>query len=313
MKRLFYIITLLSFTLYADIIKPLPQSVLYDKKKAELGKELFFDPILSKDGTIACVNCHNLPGSGAESSSVSTGINHQQGPINSPTVLNAKYNFKQFWDGRADTLYDQAIGPITNPIEMGNSLKNMIETLEQSEHYVKKFKKIYGELSIHNVLDAIVTFENTLVTPNSKFDKFIRKEITLSPQEARGYELFQDKGCISCHNGINIGGSMFQKFGAVLDLNEMEGRRLSNSSDLGRYNITKREEDKYVFKVPSLRNIALTAPYFHDAKAKTLREAIDTMALHQLGIKLQNRDLLDLEAFLKTLSGETPSILIEEQ
>lgn len=313
MKLALLITTLFLYSLYADIIKPIPQKITFDKAKVELGKELFFDPILSKDGTIACVSCHILPGSGAESSSVSTGIYNQKGSINSPTVLNARYNFKQFWDGRADSLYDQASGPITNPVEMGNSLKNMLNTLKDSAHYTNAFKKTYGSLTIHNVLDAIVEFEKTLITPNAKFDKFLRHEVALSPQEARGYKLFQDKGCISCHNGINIGGTMFQKLGAIIDLNETGTNISANKTNLGRFNVTKREQDKFVFKVPSLRNVALTAPYFHNASVKTLKEAIKNIALHQLGEDLPKRDIQDIESFLKTLTGETPSTLVMEQ
>lgn len=312
MKNMLLTITLLISSLNAVILKPIPQKITFNKAKVELGKELFFDPILSKDGTIACVNCHILPGSGAESSSVSTGINNQKGPINSPTVLNARYNFKQFWDGRADSLYEQASGPITNPIEMGNSLENMLDTLKDSEHYQTAFKKTYGSLTIDHVLDAIVEFEKTLITPNAKFDKFLRHEIALSPQETRGYELFQNKGCISCHNGINLGGSMFQKFGAIIDLNEIDTNISTNKTDLGRYNITKREQDKFVFKVPTLRNVALSAPYFHNATAKTLKEAIKTMAFHQLGVNINETEIQNIEVFLKTLTGETPSTLVVE-
>jgi len=311
MKKLYLLFLLSLLHLQAQIVKPIPIQNDYDKSKAKLGQELFFDPSLSRDGTIACVNCHTLPGSGAESSDVSTGINGQQGPINSPTVLNARYNFKQFWDGRAETLLDQASGPITNPLEMGNTLERMLQTLKQNKHYTTEFKKVYKKLTTENVLDAIVEFEKALTTPNAKFDKFLRHEVNLTKEEMYGYKLFQDKGCISCHNGVNLGGSMFQKFGAFIELNETDRQRLHNGVDLGRYNVTGRDEDKYVFKVPTLRNIELSAPYFHDAKAKTLNEAIKTMALHQLGQELDTKDVNALESFLKTLTGETPAILVE--
>ena len=305
------LILLISIALYADILTPLPQHPDYDKKKAALGKELFFDPILSRDGSIACVNCHTLPGSGADSNPVSIGVEGRHGNIQSPTVLNARYNFKQFWDGRAEDLYEQAKGPIENPVEMGNTLEHMLSTLQKS-HYKEDFQKVYKDgLSIHNVLDSIAEFEKALVTPNSKFDKYLRAETGLSTQEVKGYELFKTKGCISCHSGINIGGAMFQKFGIIFDLYEVDPDRMQRTVDLGRYNVTHNPEDRYYFKVPTLRNIALTAPYFHDAKAKTLKDAIKTMYFYQLGFQIKEQDLDAIEAFLKTLTGQTPEILQE--
>jgi len=308
MQKITFIL-LLPLLLAADVLIPLPKKVSYDKAKASLGKKLFFDPILSRDGTIACVNCHLLPGSGADSRAVSVGIGGRHGNIQSPTVLNARYNFKQFWDGRAENLYEQAKGPIENPVEMGNTLQNMLATLQES-HYKADFKKVYKDgLSIHNVLDAIVAFEKALVTPNAKFDKYLRGEGALSPSEARGYALFKEKGCVSCHNGINIGGRMFQKFGVLFDINELNSPRMNTQADLGRYNVTHNPQDKYYFKVPTLRNIALTAPYFHDAKTKTLDDAVRTMYFYQLGIYPNKREVTSVVAFLKTLTGETPEIL----
>jgi len=306
--RLFFIfVYIVSTALQAEIIRPIETNVKYDSNKAALGKKLFFDPGLSKDGTIACINCHTLPGSGADSIKYSIGIRGQEGDINTPTVLNSSLSFVQMWDGRAKTLQDQVHLPITNPKEMGNTMANVIKYLKSKSDYVKAFKKIYPNgISEQSVSDAIAEFEKALTTPNSKFDRFLRGNThLLSPLELKGKELFFKVGCISCHNGTAVGGYMYQKFGIF-------NQHVSDKNQLGRYNITLREEDRYVFKVPSLRNIALTAPYFHDGSAKTLKDAIMLMGYYQLGIRLHEDQVKALEAFLNTLTGETPRILREK-
>jgi len=304
MRLLFILVCIISTILQAEIIRPIEVNIKYDVNKAALGKKLFFDPRLSKDGTIACVNCHMLPGNGADKVNYSLGLRAQEGDINAPTVFNSSLSFVQMWDGRAKTLQDQVRLPITNPKEMGNTMANVINYLKSQSEYIKAFKRIYPHgISEQSVSDAIAEFEKALTTPNSKFDRFLKGDThLLTPLELKGKELFFSLGCISCHNGTAVGGYMYQKFGIF-------NHHVSDKNQLGRYTITLREEDRYVFKVPSLRNIALTAPYFHDGSAKTLKDAIMLMGYYQLGIRLNEDQLKALEAFLNTLTGDTPRIL----
>jgi len=288
--------------LFSGPIKPIPSEVKVDIKKVQLGKKLFFDPILSKDGTISCVTCHDLQNGGDDGLKFSFGIGGQVGNINSPTVYNAVFNFRQFWDGRAKDLKEQARGPIENPVEMGYSLVDVVETLKNHKMYFKNFNEVYTDgITKDNIVDAIAEFEKVLITPNSPFDRYLKgdKE-AISPKVKKGYQLFESKGCILCHHGINVGGNFYNKFGIYAD---------TNSSQLGRYNITKREEDKYVFKVPSLRNVALTAPYMHDGRVSTLKEAVEFMTKYQLGRYMEQGDTEAIVAFLKSLTGELPTIV----
>ena len=300
--RLF--ILFISTLLFAhEPIQPIPQSVPYDKEKAAIGKLLFFDPILSKDRSVSCASCHDPDHGGADPRSVSIGVEGKRGSVNSPTVFNAIFNFKQFWNGRANDLAQQASGPIHAPNEMGMDEKSIEKRLNKSSFYKKRFKKVYktDRISYDMVIDAIVEFEKALITPNSKFDRYLRGEAKLSPLEQRGYRLFKELGCITCHNGVNLGGNSFQKMGLVYPY--------SGKTTLDRYALTHKEEDKGVYKVPTLRNIALTAPYFHDGSAKTLQEAVDKMSYHNLGFKLSASEQTAIIAFLHTLTGEKPKIL----
>lgn len=283
-------------------ITPIPLNVNYDKDKAELGKKLFFDPTLSKDNTVACSSCHTLPGSGANNISFSLGANKVEGKLNSPTVLNSAYNFRQFWNGKSKNLKEQALEPITDPLKMASKLKDVIKKLKGSK-YRREFIKIYKDgVTQDNLADAIAEFEKALITPNSKFDKYLRgDDNAISKQEKRGYKAFKDLGCVNCHNGINVGGNMYQTIGIIEPYKQLKEVN-------GRYDITKRQRDKNVFKVPSLRNIELTKPYFHDGQISTLKEAIEQMQILQLGIKPNKDDTKDIKAFLITLTGETPKI-----
>lgn len=286
--------------LYAtEPIQPLPQTIAYDRAKASLGKKLFFDSILSKDRTIACVSCHNVASNGANGTPLSLGIRAQKGNMNSPTVFNAAFNFTQFWNGRAKDLSQQALGPIHNPVEMGLALGEASARLQANTNYKKLFFNITKRTNITNqdIVVMIAEYEKTLITPNSKFDLYLQKKAVLSSEELQGYLLFKNLGCVSCHNGVNIGGNSFQKMGAIAPI-----PRAKNVDD--RFVVTHRERDKNVFKVPTLRNIALTAPYFHDGSAATLHQAISTMSNHNLGIKLSKHEIKLLVAFLKTLSGK---------
>jgi cytochrome c peroxidase len=275
----------------------------------ELGKKLFFEPRLSKSGWITCNSCHNLSTGGADNLPTSIGHKWFFGPINSPTVLNAKFNLAQFWDGRAKDLKEQAKGPIANPIEMGSSHDLAVSALQSIPEYVQWFSEVYGEvygdkeINIDNVADAIAAFEETLTTPNSKFDYWLKGfDEYLSESEEEGYNLFKAKGCITCHNGVGVGGNSYQKFGIAKPYDK-------DTHTLGRYNVTKNEKDKYVFKVPLLRNIELTAPYFHDASTWSLNEAVNIMAEYQMGLSLTDDETNKIVAFLKTLTGDQPEII----
>jgi len=307
MLKIIIIFVSISLSLLAEAILPIPLKIDYNKGKADLGKKLFFDAGLSGDGTVSCASCHHLPGSGADITPFSFGINGMEGNIHSPTVLNASFNFAQFWDGRAKNLKEQAKQPIINPVEMGSSLSAVVSYVKTKPTYTTAFKANYQEgITEDNVVDAIAEFEKALYTPNAPFDRYLRGEKNaLSKKEKEGYALFLDYGCISCHNGVNIGGNMYQQFGALSIYKSKKG-------NLGRFNVTKNEADKYFFKVPSLRNIALSPPYLHDGGAKTLKDAISKMMEHQIGILPEAGDINKIEAFLKTLTGETPAILNEK-
>ncbi|MBU2704830.1 cytochrome-c peroxidase [Zooshikella marina] len=278
--------------------------ISYNQNKAELGKMLFFDPRLSKSGWLSCNSCHNLAMGGDDNRPSSIGHQWQIGPINSPTVLNARFNVAQFWDGRAKDLQEQAGGPIANPKEMASNHQLAIKILQSIPDYQTKFEKVYGDkdISINEVTDAIAEFEKTLITPASRFDQWLLGDDSqLTLQEKEGYHLFKEKGCVACHNGVGVGGNSYQKFGVVKPYDK-------DKNSLGRYNVTKKEEDKYVFKVPLLRNIELTAPYFHDGSVWSLNEAVSLMADYQLGIKLTDNETNKIVAFLKTLTGKQPEI-----
>ncbi len=301
-------ISILLFTIiniYAnEPISPIPLDSGIDIEKAKLGKKLFFDTILSKDNSTACVSCHDVSQGGADSNTVSTGFGGKKGNIQSPTVFNARYNFKQFWNGRVDTLAQQASGPLNNPVEHNMNPKIIEKRLNNSKIYKKLFSKIYNisNIKYRYVIDAIVEFENGLITPNSKFDRYLRGELQLTSDEKNGYKLFKQYGCITCHNGINIGSNSFQKMGTFIEYDTT-----ANYPD--KKAITNKKIHHNVFKVPTLRNINLTAPYFHDGVAKTLSEAINIMAKHNLGVELSKKEVSDLKAFLLTLEGEKPTIL----
>ena len=292
----------LSTLLFCEPIKPIPSDMKVNMQKAELGKKLFFDPILSKDGTISCATCHDLQNGGDDGLKFSFGIHGQEGDINSPTVYNAVFNFRQFWDGRAKDLKEQAQGPIENPVEMGHTMHGAVEVLKHNKKYVQNFHELYKDgITKESLVDSIAEFEKTLITVDSPFDKYLKGDKNaISAKAKKGYLLFKSKGCILCHHGVNVGGNFYNKFGIYED---------ANSKHLGRYNITKREEDKHVFKVPSLRNVALTAPYMHDGRVSTLTKAVELMTEYQLGRHMEAGDTDAIVAFLKSLTGELPAIV----
>ena len=291
------ILVFLTFFLNAANITPIPKKIDFDYKKALLGKKLFFETKLSVDNTISCATCHDLNNGGDDGLAKSFGVEGKLGDVNAPTVLNSVFNFSQFWDGRAKDLKEQAIGPIENPVEMAHNFKKIIKDLNNSSEYKKEFELIYENgITKDNIVDAIAEFEKTLITPNSRFDRFLRGDKNaLTQYEREGYEIFKNKGCITCHHGINVGGNHYNKFGSFSDI---------ESANLGRYNVTGEEEDKYYFKVPTLRNIELTSPYFHDGREEDLKEAVKTMALVQLGRPITSDEINKIVAFLKTLTGK---------
>ena len=287
-------------------IVPLTAIENLSPERVALGRSLFHDSRLSADFSLACASCHKLDQGGADGLRVSLGIGGAIGQINAPTVLNSGYSLAQFWDGRAATLEEQAGGPVHNPIEMGSNWAQVLSRLAQDTDFKTAFLRAYPDgLTANNLADAISTFERSLVTLNARFDRYLRGESTvLSALEISGYRLFRDFGCISCHQGALVGGNMYQKFGV---LGNFFAGRPTTTADLGRYNVTQREEDRHVFKVPSLRNVALTAPYFHDGSADTLEQAVAVMARVQLGRELLSDEVEAIVAFLNTLSGELPA------
>lgn len=294
----------LSFTAFGrEPIDPIPQVVDYDLDKALVGKRLFMDTRFSSDGTVSCATCHDLEKGGVDNKKFSLGVEKQKGNMNAPTVLNSRFNFRQFWNGRAANLKEQAAGPIHNPVEMDLSDEKVMKVVLSDKYYQAGFEKFLdSEPTFDDVLDAIAEFEKALVTPNSKFDRYLRGEAVLSEQERRGYLAFKQLGCVSCHNGVNVGGNSFQYFGAVNPVEEDP-----NASD--RYQVTRDPFDRSRYKVPTLRNIELTFPYFHDGSADTLKEAVTLMAHHNLGFDLSEQEVSDIVAFLKTLTGVMPEIL----
>ena len=286
-------------------ILPIPERVHGDQQKIALGKKLFFDPLLSRDNTIACATCHDLHNGGDDGLQYSYGIQGRMGEVNTPTVYNAVFNFRQLWDGGAKDLKDQVHYPVGNYHEMNSDMKQVVQKLQSQRNYRERFGQCYKNgITVENIEDAMAAFEEVLVTPNSPFDRYLRGDTqAITAREKRGYILFKSKGCILCHNGMNIGGNLYNKFGIYKE---------SNSTHLGRYRVTKNEEDKYVFKVPSLRNIALTAPYMHDGRAKTLHGAVVVMSEYQLGRYMTEEQIEDIVLFLRTLTGTLPDIIREK-
>jgi len=287
----------------AEPIQPIPPAKVANPALVELGKKLYFDPRLSKSGFISCNSCHNLSMGGTDNIKTSIGHNWQEGPINAPTVLNSSLNLAQFWDGRAADLKAQAGGPIANPGEMAFTHTLAINVLQSIPGYVADFRKAFGneQIDIDKVTKAIAAFEETLVTPNSRFDKWLKGDKkALNQVEREGYKLFKESGCVACHNGPAVGGNSFQKMGVV------EAYKASSPAE-GRSAVTGKDADRFSFKVPTLRNVELTYPYFHDGAANTLKEAVDIMGRLQLGKQFSAEENAKIVAFLKTLTGEQPS------
>ncbi len=287
-------------------IEPISPIKEINLAQVELGKKLYFDPRLSKSGFISCNSCHNLSMGGTDNLKTSIGHNWQQGPINAPTVLNSSLNFVQFWDGRAADLKAQAGGPIANPGEMAFTHTLAVDVLESIPAYVTEFKQVFGAkgITIDQVTQSIAEFEKTLVTPNSRFDQWLLgNRDALSATELAGYNLFKSSGCTGCHNGEAVGGNSFQKMGIVKPYK-------TKSSAKGRGAVSGADADLFKFKVPTLRNVEMTYPYFHDGEAETLTEAVAIMGRIQLGKKFTDNENASIVAFLKTLTGDQPSFVL---
>ncbi len=286
-------------------IKPVT-IIPYDRDKAAIGKLLFADVRLSGNDSLSCASCHILDQGGDDNVARSIGINGKPSKRNSPTVFNTGFNFLQLWDGRADSLEQQVKGVITSKAVMGmESWDDTVEKIAGIEQYNQAFQEVYGKpIEAKHIQEVIAEYERSLVLVNSPFDQYLNgDESAISDTAKTGYALFKSYGCISCHQGVNVGGNMFQKIGVLKDIN----LRDPNDVDLGRHNITGNEWDKRVFKVPSLRLVVQTAPYFHDGSVKTLRDAIDIMTEYQLGRKVPDEHKTAIMEFLATLPGELPT------
>jgi len=317
-KYIFFILFFISLlglflNTYADNepLKPLEAPKDLDTLKVKLGERLFHDVRLSKDNTLACAGCHNLALGGADNKALSIGIKGGIGAVNSPTVYNSGLLFRQFWDGRAETLSEQVDGPVQAKVEMGSLWPEVIVKLYKDATYPAQFAMVYKEkkdaISREHIKDAIAEFERSLVTINSPFDRYLKGDQKAIDEQAKeGYRLFKHYGCASCHQGANVGGNMYQVFGVVDSYFEKQGK--ITTADKGRFNVTGNPQDMHRFKVPSLRMAALTAPYLHNGKAKTLRDAVDIMFKHQLGRKAPDKDKEAIVHFIKTLVGEHPAL-----
>jgi cytochrome c peroxidase len=326
-KFLLLVLGLGTFSAYAEFKAlptevPVPTDNPQSPSKIELGKMLYFDPRLSVDGTVSCNSCHNVMLDGGDGRPVGVGVRGQRGGRGSPTVWNSAFHTVQFWDGRAASLEEQALGPLTNPIEMGMpSHDAVMERINKIPGYVQAFKKAFPKdptPTIQNLGKAIASYERTLVTPNSPFDKYVKgNKKAMTVQQIRGMKLVQEIGCTSCHTGVNFAGDGFKMGeGHYQPFPQIPGskydRQYDLTSDKGRYEVTKKDEDKNHWRVPTWRNVAITAPYFHNGKVKTLDEAVRVMAKTQLDMDLKEDQVQDIVSFLNALTGEFPKQTIPQ-
>lgn len=301
----------LSPAVRARAIHPLPQPPVGDIRRVALGKRLFHDTRLSADDTVSCASCHGLNKGGTDLARFSTGVGGAKGTVNAPTVYNATFHFRQFWDGRAVDLAEQAEQPVTNPVEMAADWIEVMDKLEGDATLTRDFLAVYPNgFDVKTITDAIAAFERTLVTPDSRFDRFLLgDEDVLSETEREGYRLFQEHDCVTCHVGKAMGGQSFEKMGRYGDF--FGDRGMVTKEDHGRFNVTGDEGDRHRFKVPSLRNVALTWPYFHDGSAADLAEAVATMARYQVKPTLSAAQVEKVALFLHTLTGHYQGRLLQ--
>ena len=285
-------------------IRPLPLAVELNPDRVALGEKLFNDPRLAHNNVLACASCHQLEQGGGDGLPRSVTNNGEPDVTNAPTIFNRAFNFRQTWRGAFRTLEEQAEADLHNPRHAATTWDELLPKLEADAVYAATFIRLYGALRKEHVLDAIATYERSLITPNAPFDRYLRGDVNaINAEQKHGYALFKSYGCISCHQGINVGGNLFQKFGLFEDYFKLRGGPLTQA-DLGRFNVTQDEGDRHVFRVPSLRNIAVTAPYFHDGSIDRLDLAVGIMARVQLGRKPPRDDVQAIVAFLQSLTGE---------
>lgn len=298
------------------LFKPIPAKAPVLKKnpataaKIDLGRKLFFDPRLSSSQLISCNTCHNLGLGGADMQETSIGHGWQKGPRNAPTVFNSVFNTAQFWDGRAEDLFAQAKGPVQASVEMNNKPEEVEKALKNIPGYAPLFRKAFpndkSPISFDNMARAIEVFEATLLTPDAPFDRYLKGDRkALTPKQVEGLQVYMNKGCSACHAGVNLGGNEYHPFG----VREAPSGEIRPAGDLGRFKVTNTESDRYVFKAPSLRNVAVTQPYFHSGKVWDMKEAVQVMGSAQLGIKLTATDADKIAAFMNSLTGVPPKMI----
>lgn len=283
-------------------ILPVPQEITWDTEKASLGERIFHDRRISANQTTACASCHDAKKGRADDTAYSVRFDGGLTAVNTPSLFNVSHNFKLFWNGRADTLWQE----FDMNKAAGVDWSILPARFGADPDYARAFARLYPEegITVRTIRDAMFHFERSLVTPNARFDRYLRGDKqAITAAELRGYQLFKSYGCVACHQGVNVGGNLFQKFGIMGDYFADRGAT-PGAADYGRYAVTQREEDRFVFRVPSLRNVALTAPYFHNGSAQTLEEAVTVVARYQLGRTISDADMADIVRFLKTLTGE---------
>jgi len=292
--------------LAGEPIQPIPRVVDPDPARTAIGRRLFQDTRLSRNGRVSCQSCHDLGKGGADNRPRSRGVDGTSTEVSSPTVFNAALNFRQFWNGRAASLEARIDDVVRSPLEMGSSWDVVVARVAADAQYRQAFEAVYhGPVSQPGIQDALAAYERTLLTPDSRFDRYLRGESdALTPLEKDGYAAFKRFGCVACHQGVNVGGNMYQKFGVMGDYFADRGK--PEKGDLGLFAVTGRAADLHVFKVPGLRNVVLNAPYFHDGSARTLGDAIEAMFKYQLGRIATPTDKTAIQAFLETLTGVPP-------
>ncbi|MEI9947954.1 MAG: cytochrome c peroxidase [Pseudomonadota bacterium] len=293
-----------SYSLGDQPLEPLSVTADFDAARAALGEALFSEPRLSGDSKVACTDCHHADHGLADDKPHSFVNGRPESAVNTPTMYNVRFLHKLSWGGKYDSLEAHIDALMKNPKVMASSWELASQHLSEVASYREKFAAVFSEgLTPSTVRLAILEYERSLITPNAPFDRYLRGDVqAISPEAKQGFVMFKSYGCSSCHQGMAVGGNVFERFGVLRDFFADRGH--FDNADLGRFNVTQREQDRFVFRVPSLRNVALTAPYFHDGSAATLEEAVTTMASYQLGRELDDRDRTALVAFLRALTGE---------
>lgn len=292
---------------------PIPEPNLKDPAKIELGKKLFQEPLFSKNLITSCASCHQLKNAGVDNLPQYIGMDKKPGAVNTPSVFNSSLNFRQFWDGRAKTISDAINDHVNDKTVFDNNWPNIIKDISNSSIYIVDFKDVYHNgITQQNINDALTTYVESLLTPNSSFDRYLKGDKTaLSNEALKGFRLFRKYGCVSCHQGPNMGGNLYQRLGIYKNYFQDKGK--IDPADFGLFNVTGKEEDKFYFKVPSLRNISLTGPYLHDGSIKTLPEMIQIMGVYQVGQPIRNEDANSIAQFLQSLNAKPAQSLLTIQ